>query len=68
MLSGALFALTRHYTLGIGGKAGQPVFAAAPVKVVYSGSGRRGYGKLFVDHVLQADQGCDFDFLRGTDA
>ena len=29
---------------------------------------RRGYGKLFVDHVLQADQGCDFDFLRGTDA
>ena len=25
----------------------------------------RGYGKLFVDHVLQADQGCDFDFLRG---
>ena len=27
---------------------------------------RRGYGKLFVDHVLQADQGCDFDFLRGV--
>ncbi|MBM3726774.1 MAG: dihydroxy-acid dehydratase [Acidobacteria bacterium] len=25
---------------------------------------RRGYGKLFLDHVLQADQGCDFDFLR----
>lgn len=25
----------------------------------------RGYGKLFLDHVLQADQGCDFDFLRG---
>jgi len=25
----------------------------------------RGYGRLFVDHVLQADQGCDFDFLRG---
>jgi dihydroxy-acid dehydratase len=24
----------------------------------------RGYGKLFLDHVLQADQGCDFDFLR----
>ena len=23
----------------------------------------RGYGKLFLDHVLQADQGCDFDFL-----
>ena len=23
----------------------------------------RGYAKLFEDHVLQADQGCDFDFL-----
>jgi dihydroxy-acid dehydratase len=26
----------------------------------------RGYGKLFLEHVLQADEGCDFDFLRGT--
>ncbi len=25
---------------------------------------RRGYGKLFLDHVLQAPDGCDFDFLR----
>jgi dihydroxy-acid dehydratase len=25
---------------------------------------RRGYGALFLEHVLQADQGCDFDFLR----
>jgi dihydroxy-acid dehydratase len=25
---------------------------------------RRGYGKLFLDHVLQANEGCDFDFLR----
>ena len=24
---------------------------------------RRGYGSLYVRHVLQADQGCDFDFL-----
>ena len=23
----------------------------------------RGYGRLFLDHVLQADRGCDFDFL-----
>ena len=23
----------------------------------------RGYGRLFLEHVLQADQGCDFDFL-----
>jgi L-arabonate dehydrase len=27
----------------------------------------RGYGKLFLDHILQADQGCDFDFLLGAD-
>jgi dihydroxy-acid dehydratase len=25
----------------------------------------RGYGALFLEHVTQADQGCDFDFLRG---
>jgi dihydroxy-acid dehydratase len=25
----------------------------------------RGYGKLFLDHVQQANSGCDFDFLRG---
>ena len=24
----------------------------------------RGYPKLYIDHVLQADEGCDFDFLR----
>ncbi len=24
----------------------------------------RGYGKLFLDHVMQANLGCDFDFLR----
>ena len=23
----------------------------------------RGYGRLYIDHTLQADQGCDFDFL-----
>jgi len=26
----------------------------------------RGYGRLFMDHINQADQGCDFDFLEGT--
>jgi dihydroxy-acid dehydratase len=26
---------------------------------------RRGYGALFLEHVSQADQGCDFDFLQG---
>ncbi|WP_256872824.1 dihydroxy-acid dehydratase domain-containing protein [Candidatus Entotheonella palauensis] len=29
---------------------------------------RRGYGWLFAQHVLQADQGCDFDFLRKVGA
>jgi L-arabonate dehydrase len=24
---------------------------------------KRGYGRLFLDHVTQADMGCDFDFL-----
>jgi dihydroxy-acid dehydratase len=28
---------------------------------------RRGYAKLFEDSVLQANQGCDFDFLLGGD-
>jgi dihydroxy-acid dehydratase len=27
---------------------------------------RRGYCQLFQEHVLQADQGCDFDFLRAS--
>ena len=27
---------------------------------------RRGYGWLFAQHILQADKGCDFDFLRAT--
>ena len=26
----------------------------------------RGYGKLFIEHIKQADEGCDFDFLEGT--
>jgi dihydroxy-acid dehydratase len=25
----------------------------------------RGYGKMYLDHILQAPEGCDFDFLRG---
>ena len=34
--------------MDIAGKIGQPVRAAAPGKVVYSGSGLRGYGKLII--------------------
>ena len=26
----------------------------------------RGYGAMFLKHILQADEGCDFDFLRGS--
>jgi dihydroxy-acid dehydratase len=25
----------------------------------------RGYARLYAEHVLQADRGCDFDFLAG---
>jgi dihydroxy-acid dehydratase len=32
-----------------------------PVEPAY----RRGYGALYLEHVLQASEGCDFDFLRG---
>lgn len=34
--------------LDIAGQAGQAIFAAAPGKVVYSGAGLRGYGKLVI--------------------
>jgi lipoprotein NlpD len=34
--------------MGINGAMGQAVFASAPGKVVYSGSGLRGYGKLII--------------------
>jgi dihydroxy-acid dehydratase len=26
----------------------------------------RGYGALFSQHIRQANEGCDFDFLEGT--
>ena len=28
--------------------------------------GKGGYARLYIDHVLQADEGCDLDFLVGT--
>jgi len=34
--------------IDIAGKLGQPILASAPGKVVYSGSGLRGYGKLII--------------------
>jgi dihydroxy-acid dehydratase len=41
----------------------QRMKALTPAKPIY----RRGYGALYVEHVLQADEGCDFDFLRRRD-
>jgi len=26
----------------------------------------RGYGAMYSEHIGQADEGCDFDFLQGT--
>ncbi len=33
----------------------------APEGLLWDG----GYRRLFVEHVMQADEGCDFDFLVG---
>ena len=30
------------------------------------GKASRGYAKLFTQHVTQAHEGCDFDFLQGA--
>jgi murein DD-endopeptidase MepM/ murein hydrolase activator NlpD len=41
----------RHKGVDIGGRHGQPVLASRAGRVVYSGSGMRGYGKtIIVDH------------------
>jgi L-arabonate dehydrase len=37
--------------------------AAAPGVAGQAGKG--GYAQLYIDHVLQADEGCDLDFLVG---
>ena len=39
---------TTEKGINIGGRTGQKIVAAAPGKVVYSGSGLRGYGKLII--------------------
>jgi len=39
-------------------RAMQPASPASPT---------RGYAKLYQDHVMQADAGCDFDFLRSAE-
>ena len=42
------FDEARNKGLGISGKAGDPVYAAADGRVVYAGSGLRGYGNLVI--------------------
>lgn len=42
------FGETSSKGIDIGGRTGQPVVAAAPGKVVYSGSNLRGYGNLVI--------------------
>ena len=37
---------------------------AAMPKSTREGQPKRGYQKLYYDTVLQADEGCDFDFLQ----
>ncbi len=44
----AAFEEGKHKGLSIGGKAGDPVVAAADGRVVYAGSGLRGYGNLII--------------------
>jgi dihydroxy-acid dehydratase len=40
--------------------------AARPANAAPAPETQRGYRQLFTQHVTQADQGCDFDFLRAT--
>ena len=44
----APFDETKAKGLSIGGKAGDPIYAAADGRVVYAGSGLRGYGNLII--------------------
>jgi dihydroxy-acid dehydratase len=38
--------------------------AALPARVTPDWA-KRGYAHLFNETILQADEGCDFDFMRG---
>jgi dihydroxy-acid dehydratase len=42
------------------------IAARAAAKPEPARTAERGYRRLFLEHVTQADQGCDFDFLRAT--
>ena len=36
-----------------------------PLKLPKAEWAKRGYAHLFHETILQADEGCDFDFMRG---
>ena len=42
------FSQSDNKGVDIGGKIGDPVYAAAPGRIMYTGTGIRGYGKLIV--------------------
>jgi lipoprotein NlpD len=42
------FSQSSNKGVDIGGKIGDPVYAAAPGRIMYTGTGIRGYGKLIV--------------------
>ncbi len=42
------FAQSSNRGMDIGGRSGQPIFAAAPGRVVYSGNALKGYGELII--------------------
>ena len=54
---------------GVAGRCGR---ACAPARAISAAAAAensdRGYGRLFQQSVLQADEGCDFDFLRSVAA
>lgn len=47
------------------GSRGPNATAAKSPSAAKSDWGSRGYARLYRNHVTQADQGCDFDFLMG---
>ena len=60
-----LDAEARHLTLCIDERElNRRAAEFVPPRPVYE----RGYGRLFLEHVMQANFGCDFDFLRHGEA
>ena len=43
----------------------RPVKRTASLRCTRRTADERGYRRLYEEHVLQANEGCDLDFLRG---